>query len=179
MVEMQLMAVRVELPSNTPVVLLQENGGTSRTLPIFVGPPEATAIAYALQGVDTPRPMTHDLLRDVLAATEVSVTSVVITELRGATFYSEIHLLRDGHAYTVSSRPSDALALAARTGTPIYVDDELLDSEGVMIASDEDDGTVVTTTQQPYSPAEADEIVDEFRSFIDDIKPEDFGPEKP
>ena len=133
MVEMHLVAVRVELPTNTPVVLLQENGGAERTLPIFVGTPEATAIAYALQGIVPPRPMTHDLMRDMLIATDAEVDSVVITELRGSTYYAEIHISRDGAAYTVSSRPSDAIALAARMGTPIYADDDLIDSEGVLL----------------------------------------------
>lgn len=88
MVEMQLHAVRVELPTNNPVVLLQEVGGARRTLPIFIGPPEATAIAFALQGVTTSRPMTHDLMRDILVALGVTVERVVITELREGTFYA-------------------------------------------------------------------------------------------
>ena len=171
MIEMQLVAVRVELPTNTPVVLLQEHGGTERTLPIFVGNPEATAIAYALQGVSTPRPMTHDLLRDMLRATEVTVTSVVITELRGSTYYADIHLARDGQAFTVSSRPSDALALAIRMGTPIYADDDLLDAEGVLLAIEEDSEDDLVAVD----PVEQEELVSQFRSFIDDIRPDDFG----
>jgi len=167
MVEMHLVAVRVELPTNTPVVLLQESGGSERTLPIFVGTPEATAIAYALQGVTTPRPMTHDLIRDLLLATEVDVTSIVLTELRGSTYYAEIHLTRGGIAYTVSSRPSDALAVAARMGTPIYADDDLIDSEGVMLAVDEDDDT---------SGEDPEELVSQFREFINDVSPDDFSP---
>src|SRR5688572_25506779 len=133
MVEMHLVAVRVELPTNTPVVLLQEAGGSERTLPIFVGTPEATAIAYALQGVVPPRPMTHDLMRDLLVATDVEVVSVVITELRGSTYFAEVHLRRSGQDHVVSSRPSDAIALAARMGTPIYADDDLIESEGVAL----------------------------------------------
>lgn len=169
MVEMHLVAVRVELPSNTPVVLLKENGGEQRTLPIFVGTPEATAIAYALQGVSTPRPMTHDLLRDMLVATEVEVTNILITELRGSTYYAEIHMVRDGSSYTVSSRPSDAIALAARVGAPIYADDDLVDSEGVVLAVEDED--------EDGAPQEsAEELVSEFRSFINDVRPEDFTP---
>lgn len=170
MIEMQLVAVRVELPTNTPVVLLQESGGTERTLPIFVGNPEATAIAYALQGVTTPRPMTHDLIKDVLRATDIAVTSVIITELRGSTYYADIHLSRDGEDFTVSARPSDALALAIRMGTPIYADDDLLDSEGVLLATDDDDEDA-----PKVDPAEEEALVSEFRSFIDDIRPDDFG----
>ncbi len=164
MVELHLLAVRVELPTNTPVVLLQEHGG-QRTLPIFVGAPEATSIAYAIQGVPTPRPMTHDLMRDLLVATDVEVTSILITELRGSTFYSEIHMVREGNAYTVSSRPSDAIALAARVGAPIFADDDLIDSEGVYIAEGEDE-----------AGGDPEELVSQFRDFINEVRPEDFSP---
>lgn len=168
MVEMHLVAVRVELPTNTPVVLLQETSGEERTLPIFVGTPEATAIAYALQGVVPPRPMTHDLMRDLLIATDVEVDSVVITELRGSTYFAEIHLSHSGEQYTVSSRPSDAIALAVRMGVPIYADDELIDSEGVVLAPDSDEEVEAEQTE---------ELVSEFREFINEVKPEDFTTE--
>lgn len=167
MVEMHLVAVRVELPTNTPVVLLQETSGEERTLPIFVGTPEATAIAYALQGVVPPRPMTHDLMRDLLIAADVDVDSVVITEIRGSTFFAEIHLSHSGEISTVSARPSDAVALAIRMGAPIYADDELIDSEGVMLATDDDEQDVEQT----------EELVSEFREFINEVKPEDFTSE--
>jgi uncharacterized protein len=168
MVEMHLVAVRVELPTNTPVVLLQELGGAERTLPIFVGTPEATAIAYALQGVVPPRPMTHDLMRDLLGATGVLLKSVVITELRGSTYFAELHLDRAGEHYTVSSRPSDAIALAARTQTPIYADDDLIDSEGVLLANDDDDADDAT-----------EDLLDQFHDFINEVRPEDFSPPGP
>lgn len=167
MVEMHLTAVRVELPTNNPVVLLQEVSGARRTLPIFIGAPEATAIAFALQGVATSRPMTHDLFRDVLAATGVSLERVVITELREGTYYAELHLSANGTSTVVSSRPSDAIALAARLGTPIFAEDELIDSEGVQLAPEEDDYEDVQ--------ANPDEILTEFRRFIDDVRPEDFS----
>ena len=93
MVEMHLSAVRVELPSNTPILLLQEVSGANRTLPIYIGPAEAQAIAFAQQGVDTPRPMTHDLMRDILEELGASVECVVITELRDRTFFAELRLL--------------------------------------------------------------------------------------
>ena len=95
MVEVRLRAVRVDLQSNTPVLLLQESEGLGRTLPIFIGAPEATAIAFALQGMDTPRPMTHDLIRDLLDAFGADVIRVVITELKTATYFAEI-VLRQG-----------------------------------------------------------------------------------
>jgi uncharacterized protein len=170
MVEMQLVAVRVELPTNTPVILLKEAGGSERTLPIFVGTPEATAIAYAIQGVVTPRPMTHDLLRDILAAGDIDVTSVVLTELRGSTYYAEINLRQEEHHFTVSARPSDAIALAARTETPIYADEDLIESEGVLLASDELDD------EEPATGEAAEELVSQFREFINEVSPEDFSP---
>src|SRR5438477_2445473 len=138
MVEMQLAAVRVDLQSNTPVVLLQEAAGARRTLPIFIGAPEATAIAYAMQNVAVQRPLTHDLMRDLLVDLGAQLEAVVITELRESTFYAEIRMSLGGQRHIVSSRPSDAIALAARMGTTIYAEDELLDAEGVVLQADDD-----------------------------------------
>ncbi len=157
-VEMRLEGVRVEMPTNNPIVLLKENGG-HRVLPIFIGPVEATAIAFALQGVQTQRPMTHDLMRDVLNALGVGVDRIVITELRDRTFYAEIQMTRNGTACSVSSRPSDAIALAARLGTPIYADEAVLDEAAVAV-SEED---------------EEEDEVERFREFLEGVNPEDFG----
>ena len=99
MVRVLLRAVRVDLQSNTPVLLLQETEGEGRTLPIFIGSPEATAIAYALQGVTMPRPLTHDLMKDMLGALDISVERVIITELRASTYFAEMHLLRGERAH--------------------------------------------------------------------------------
>ena len=169
MVEMHLAAVRVELPTNNPVVLLQETEGSRRTLPIFIGAPEATAIAFALQGVVPPRPMTHDLMRDVLVALGATLERIVVTELRmgddgrSGTYYAELHLMQGGETRIVSSRPSDAIALAARMGTPIFAEEELLDAAGIVIDADEEDETP------------PDELVTQFRQFIEGIRPEDFS----
>lgn len=165
MVEVRLRAVRVDLQSNTPVLLLQETDGEGRTLPIFIGTPEAAAIAYALQGVAMPRPMTHDLVRDILSSLDVSVERVVITELRSSTYFAELQLRRGGERCVVSSRPSDAVAVAVRTGSPLYVADELMDAEGILLAIEPSD-------DEDESP---DELVGQFRQFLDTIKPEDFG----
>ena len=113
MIPMSLVGVRVEVPSNQPIVLLRENEG-QRYLPIFIGQPEATAIVYALQGTETPRPMTHDLFTTVLAEAGVVLEQVEITELHDGTFFAEIEFARDGGTYRISSRPSDAIALAVR-----------------------------------------------------------------
>ncbi|HTW06011.1 MAG TPA: bifunctional nuclease family protein, partial [Acidimicrobiales bacterium] len=113
MVEMHLSAVRVELPQNIPILLLQEAGG-ERTLPIYIGRPEAEAIAGAIQGIVSKRPMTHDLMRDILNEVGVVLDHVVITELKDQTFYAELRLRRGSNNYVVSARPSDAIALAIR-----------------------------------------------------------------
>ena len=167
MVEVRLRAVRVDLQSNTPVLLLQETEGEGRTLPIFIGTAEATAIAYALQGVEMPRPMTHDLLKDVFGALDVEVERVVITELRSATYYAELQLRRDGRQSVVSSRPSDAVAVAVRTGTPLFVADDLMDAEGILLA--------IESGEEDEEDASPEELVGQFRQFLDSIKPEDFG----
>jgi len=161
MVEMELVGVRVELPTNAPIVLLREIEGAHRTLPIFIGGPEATAIAFALEHVETPRPMTHDLMKDVLDDLGVRLDKVVVTELRDSTFYAELHLAANGRVHVVSSRPSDAIALAVRTGSAIYADEQVLDDAGY--APDE------------ASEEEAEEVVEQFREFIDRVNPEDFA----
>ena len=154
----------MDLQSNTPVLLLQETEGEGRTLPIFIGSPEATAIAYALQGVVMPRPLTHDLMKDTLEALGVGVEHVIITELRASTYYAELHLARGEQKTIVSSRPSDAVALAVRTEAPLYVSDELMESEGIILSleSEEDDDDT------------PDELVGQFRQFLDQVRPEDF-----
>ena len=116
MVEMELVAVRIELPGNTPVVLLRELSGQGRLLPIFIGQPEATAIAFAIDGVLTPRPMTHDLMKNLLDELHATVDRIVVTELAEGTFFSEIHVTATGRPHRISSRPSDAIALGAPDG---------------------------------------------------------------
>ncbi|MEW6155126.1 MAG: bifunctional nuclease family protein [Actinomycetota bacterium] len=160
MVEMHLVGVRVEMPTNNPIVLLREADGDHRVLPIFIGPVEATAIAFALQGVSTPRPMTHDLMRDLLGALGVAVERVVITELRDRTFYAEIEMSNGGKGYKVSSRPSDAIALAVRLGTPIFADEGVLEEAAVPVAEDEE---------------EHEDEVERFREFLEGVNPEDFA----
>ena len=160
---MELVGVRVELPSNAPIVLLREMAESARLLPIFIGAPEATAIAIALDGVNTPRPMTHDLLRDVLEEFAADLERVVVTELRDKTFFAELHLLRDGGRSVLSSRPSDAIALAARTGTPIFAEESVIEAAGY------------TTGAESGRADDAEEVVEQFKEFIDSVSPEDFG----
>ena len=167
MIEMELVGVRVELPANQPIVLLKEKTGT-RYLPIWIGAVEATAIAFALQGVDTPRPLTHDLFVDVLGEVGVEVEAIHVTELREGTFYAELHLLADGERYTVSARPSDAIALASRLeDVPIFGAEGVLEEAGLEIEPDADEGDDV----------DPEEEVRRFRDFLEEVTPEDFiGP---
>jgi uncharacterized protein len=158
-IRLSLIGVRVEVPTNQPIVLLREDDGT-RFLPIFIGQPEATAIVYALQGESTPRPMTHDLFKTVLDGLEVKMERVEITALQDGTFYAEIEFDRDGKRSRISSRPSDAIALAVRFGaeTPIYADESVLDEAGVLFEADEEE-----------------QEVEQFREFLDNVTPEDFA----
>ncbi len=156
----------MDLQSNTPVLLLQETEGEGRTLPIYIGTQEATAIAYALQGMTMPRPMTHDLIKDMLDALDVDVERVIITELRSSTYYAEIHMRRGSERRMASARPSDAVAVAVRSSCKLFVSDELMDSEGIMLAIEAEDD------QDDDGP---DELVGQFRQFLDSIRPEDFG----
>ncbi|MDQ3752310.1 MAG: bifunctional nuclease family protein [Actinomycetota bacterium] len=157
MVELSLVGVRVELPSNQPIVLLKETTG-ERYLPIWIGAVEATAIAFALQGIETPRPMTHDLLRDILSETQVQVERILVSDLKDRTFFATIQMHRDGRAAEVSSRPSDAIALAVRINAPIFASEEVLDQAGIELKDDEE-------TE-----------VEKFREFLDQVSPEDFEP---
>ncbi|MBB5789506.1 bifunctional nuclease domain-containing protein [Jiangella mangrovi] len=155
--ELDVVGVRVEMPSNQPIVLLREVGG-DRFLPIWIGAVEATAIAFAQQGVVPPRPMTHDLFKDVLDAAGITLEQVRITEVRDNTYYAELVL---SGGLEVSSRPSDSIALALRTGSPIYASEPLLDEAGVLMSD-------------PDSEEQEDEVA-RFRQFLDEVTPEDFS----
>jgi uncharacterized protein len=159
---MELVGVRVELPSNSPIVLLRETAGQRRVLPIFIGAPEATAIAFALDNVVTPRPMTHDLMKDLLDELGARVERIVVTDLSERTFFAEIHLKAPAGDLRVSSRPSDAIALAVRVGAPIFAADEVVDEAGTVIEDDTEDST-------------SEDVVEQFREFIDKVSPEDFA----
>ena len=150
--ELTVVGVRVELPSNQPIVLLKETAG-DRYLPIWIGAVEATAIAFAQQGVVPARPLTHDLLKDVLEANGAALTAVTITDLRDGVYYADLQF---ASGVTVSARPSDAIALAMRSGTTIYAEESVLAEAGVAI------------------PDEQESEVEEFKKFLDEVSPEDF-----
>ena len=160
MIEMQVVGVQEVLPTNTPVVLLRESEGR-RLLPIFIGHPEATAIALALAGEETPRQMTHDLLVEVLEDFSIRVEQVVVSELRDRTFFAELHLSGPDGPQVVSARPSDAIALAIRTGTSVFAAEEVLDEAAYLPPTEEKS---VGTEEQ----------VEEFREFLEQVSPEDF-----
>lgn len=151
---LDVIGVRMEMPSNNPIVLLRETNG-HRYLPIWVGAVEATAIAYAQQGVVPPRPLTHDLLRDVLDAVGADLAEVRITALKDGVFYA---LLVFTSGVEVSARPSDAIALALRAEVPILGSEEVLEAAGIDLPEEE--------------PAEDE--VERFRAFLDQVSPEDF-----
>lgn len=149
---LDVVGVRVEMPSNQPIVLLREADG-ERFLPIWIGAAEATAIAFAQQGVVPARPLTHDLMRDVIEALGARLAEVRITALREGVFYAELVF---GDGVEVSARPSDSIALALRTGAPIVGAEEVLVEAGIVI------------------PDEQEDEVEKFREFLDQISPEDF-----
>ncbi len=132
-IEMKIRGLMMDPISNMPIVILKDASG-STILPIWVGVYEANAIALEMEKVQTPRPMTHDLIKNVLTGLSVRVKKVVVNELREDTFYALICLERDGQTITIDSRPSDALALALRTDAPIFVEEEVLKSSRVASA---------------------------------------------
>jgi bifunctional DNase/RNase len=144
------------MPTNNPIVLLREREGGRRYLPIWIGAPEAAAITYAQQGVVPPRPLTHDLMRDLLTALGHELTEVRIVALKDSVFHAA--LVIDGKT-EISARPSDAIALALRTGSKVLVESSILDEAAIVVSSDEDDE------------------VEKFKEFLDHVSAEDFeGP---
>lgn len=157
--EVEVMGVRVEMPTNKPIILLRERGGM-RYVPIWIGAPEATAIAYAQQGVVPPRPLTHDLIVNLIDGLGHALSSVVITKMEEGVFFADVVIDEDRR---IGSRSSDAIAIALRANIPIYVADQVLDEVGVEIADEEDEA----------------EQVEQFREFLDNVSAEDFelGPD--
>ena len=146
------MGVRVEMPSNQPIVLLREVTG-ERYLPIWIGAVEATAIAFAQQGVVPPRPLTHDLMKDLLDALGQELAEVQITDMKDGVFFATLVL---GSGVEIGARPSDSIALALRTGSRIVCAEEVLDEVGLAV------------------PAEQEDEVERFREFLDHVSPDDF-----
>ena len=159
MQEVNIYGVSFDMVGKQPIVLLKTLTG-NKFLPIWIGHPEAAAILMKLQGAPTPRPMTHDLVTDMLSELNAAVVKIAVTELRESTFYATITLAVNGSEIEINSRPSDALALAVRTSAPIYVADQVIEDSAIEFGGEAE---------------EQDEIVDEFRKFLEDVSPEDFS----
>ena len=159
MQEMVIYGVSFDMVGKQPIVLLKTRDG-NKFLPIWIGHPEAAAILMRLQGASTPRPMTHDLMNDVLSEINVSCTRVAVNELRENTFYASITLKLDGNEVEIDSRPSDALALAVRTSAPIFAAEDVIAESAI---------------EFEHEVEEQEEVVEKFKDFLDNVTPEDFA----
>ncbi len=159
MQEMVIYGVSFDMVGKQPIVLLKTIEG-SKFLPIWIGHPEAASILMKLQGASTPRPMTHDLLCDMLGELEVRCTQVAVTELRENTFFASITLSVNGRELEIDSRPSDAIALAVRSGAPIFAAEEVIAESAIEFEQNEE---------------ESEDVVEQFKEFLDQVSPEDFA----
>jgi bifunctional DNase/RNase len=160
--EMVIYGVSFDMVGKQPIVLLKTAEG-NKFLPIWIGHPEAAAILMKLQGASTPRPMTHDLVTEMLSQLEARVIRIAVTELRENTFFALITLVVNGSEIEVDSRPSDAIALAVRAGAPIFAADSVIEESAIEFEHDEE--------------VNEEEVVEEFKKFLDEVKPEDFSTE--
>jgi uncharacterized protein len=159
MVEMSIYGVSFDLVGKQPIVLLKTAEG-NKYLPIWIGPPEAAAILMKLQGATTPRPLTHDLLVNMLNELEVEVVRVTVTELRDNTFHASITVIQNGVELEIDSRSSDAIAVAVRAQAPIFAADEVIDESAIEFEGED---------------VNEEDIVDEFKKFLDRVSAEDFA----
>jgi bifunctional DNase/RNase len=157
MQEMVIYGVSFDMVGKQPIVLLKTADG-NKFLPIWIGHPEAAAILMKLQGAATPRPMTHDLFTDILSQLEARVVKIAVTELRENTFYAQITVAVDGTEIEIDSRPSDAIALAVRAEAPIFAAEAVIEESAI-----------------EFEHENEEEVVEEFKRFLDEVKPEDFS----
>jgi bifunctional DNase/RNase len=162
MIEMVIYGVSFDLVGKQPIVLLKTADG-NKFLPIWIGHPEAAAILMKLQGASTPRPMTHDLVADMLEQLDAQVTRITVTELKENTFYASITVAQNGSEIEIDSRPSDAIALAVRAEAPIFANERVIEESAIEFEGEE---------------VNEEEIVDEFRKFLDDVSPDQFAVEE-
>jgi uncharacterized protein len=162
MIEMVIYGVSFDLVGKQPIVLLKTADG-NKFLPIWIGHPEAAAILMKLQGASTPRPMTHDLVTDMLEQLDAQVTRITVTELKENTFYASITVAQNGSEIDIDSRPSDAIALAVRAEAPIFANERVIEESAIEFEGEE---------------VNEEEIVDEFRKFLDDVSPDEFAVEE-
>jgi len=157
--EMVIYGVSFDLVGKQPIVLLKTADG-NKFLPIWIGHPEAAAILMKLQNASTPRPMTHDLVTDMLEQLDATVVRITVTELRESTFYASITVQTNGNEIEIDSRPSDAIALAVRSGAPIYAAEEVISESAIEFEHDVE---------------ESEDVVEKFKEFLDEVSPEDFA----
>jgi bifunctional DNase/RNase len=163
--EVELLALRDDLPLGGPVLWLREVGGR-RVLAITIGAREAESIGWALEGIEFPRPMTHDLMSTVIADLGATLSEVRITHVDAGTFFADLVLQRHDETLRISARPSDAIALAVRIGAPLAADEAVLEEAGIEIEETDGEGDSV----------DEGEVVEQFREFLDAVQPEDFAP---
>jgi bifunctional DNase/RNase len=162
MQQMAVYGVSFDLVGKQPIVLLKTVEG-NRFLPIWIGHPEAAAILMKLQNAATPRPMTHDLVTEILMQLDAQVVRVAVTELRESTFYAQVTIQQDGSEIEVDSRPSDAIALAVRAEAPIFVADEVIEESAIEFEGEE------------INDADLEREVSKFRSFLESVTPDEFA----
>ena len=162
MQEMVIYGVSFDLVGKQPIVLLKTTDG-NKFLPIWIGHPEAAAILMKLQGATTPRPMTHDLVTDMLSQLDAQVVRITVTELRDSTFYAQITVQQNGSEIEIDSRPSDAIALAIRAEAPIFVADRVIEESAIEFEGEE---------------VNEEEIVSEFKQFLENVSPDEFAVEE-
>jgi bifunctional DNase/RNase len=161
MQEMSIYGVSFDMVGKQPIVLLK-TVGDNKFLPIWIGHAEAAAILMKLQGTDTPRPMTHDLMSHILGKLSAQVSRITVTELRENTFYALITLQSEASEFEIDSRPSDAIALAVRADAPIYAAESVLEENAIEFDHEVED---------------TEEVVERFKEFLEDVSPEDFASE--
>lgn len=157
--EMVIYGVSFDMVGKQPIILLKSVDG-NEFLPIWIGHPEAAAILMKLQGADTPRPMTHDLMTILFEQLDIECEQVTVTELRDNTFFASVTLRQGDRTFEIDSRPSDAIAIAVRTEAPIFVADDVIAESGI---------------EFEHEVEETEDVVEKFRQFLDEVTPEDFG----
>ena len=182
MIEMTIDSIRVSLMNYQRVVILKEKV-SDRYLPIWIGPAEADAIAVKLQGVAVPRPLTHDLLNSVIDTLGAVINSIIVNDLKNDTFYAKVVLDINGKQVEVDSRPSDALALAVRTGVPIFADDQVLEKAGIFLDGETgkpifEEGEEIKGHVNPVNEAEMKKKMSAFYDFINTLDLDDFDKRK-
>lgn len=165
LIAMQLVDVRIERTTNSPIIVLRVDDDSRRILPIYIGIPEAQSIKFAMDGNTPARPLTHDLCVALVEALGARLERLVITELQDRVFFAELHIDNNGTPLQISCRPSDGVALAVRRGLPIFASEDVVESSAISGDTDDDSAE---------APENTEELVDEFRRFIEDINPEDF-----